>query len=635
MPTRTLTINGATKQILPGWTINESINNRSVFSFQLVADTIASMPALGDEVVFIESLERIFGGNIDTPVATGVSSEPSTKVIAQISCTDYNALADTRFVLLDLDSATLKSVLQSAEAAGFFPAGVTLDAAQVTGPTLPNLSFRDYEDRCMLSNFLNEICALDPTYKYIWNIDYNKKLKVFLPSTNPAPFDMIDGDQRIIGDLRVEPSSLNYANRIILLFDAIDAPVAAWGFLQVTTNFVDGDKVKLGSTTYTFKNSVGTTANQVKVGVDSETSLQNLVAAINLGAGSGTLYGSDTELNDSAYTYMGAIGATDANIAAKAHEPGAAGNSIAVESVHSDNSPNTGAKWLWEGGLDLTTLQGGNDERTLIRYVDSRHSSFATNPVERTIKIPGLTDPVVAQKLCDNALTLALNVPKKVNYTTIMTGLHPGQVQTIQYAKRGINGQYLITDVTKRSRDAGESANVVIHEVTAIEGTVFSDDWRQSSMFGGAGDATVSGALTIVNNTSSGGGGTGGSGVAIVELGGSRLYGYTSNVWRDAPEFNDKILNVSAVGRFRCHQKTNDAGTSVQTRVVAVDSAGAVIAQCAISPASTNTGWGYGEAGHYVDVEFTPIAGVNAYRLQIKGSNAAATVWVAGAYLSW
>lgn len=628
-----LLIEGATKRPLPGWTITEAIGNRSVFSFSILVDYVADVPVTGDEVLFTEGGVRIFGGTVDTPAVSGVNNELTGTMLVQISCTDFNALADTRYVQLDLDAMTLKAVLQAAYTAGYFPTGVLLDPAQVAGPTLPNLSFRDYEDRCMFSNFLNEICALDPTDKYIWNIDYYKYLKAFLPTSNPAPVNIVDGDGNLIGDLRVEPSSLNYANRIILLFDAIDAPVSAWGFLQTTANFVDGDKVKVGGNTYTFKNSVGTTANQVKVGATAKDSLTNLVAAMNLGAGSGTLYGSETTLNESAYSYLGNIGETDANMAAKAHEPGAGGNSIAVESVHSDDSPNTGAVWIWEGGILLTTLQGGEDERTLIKYVEASSPAYLLNPRERTIKVPGLTDPVVAQRLCDNALQLALNIPNKVSYTTFATGLHPGQYQLIQNAKRGVNAYFLITDVTIRSRDAGDGTGIIIREVTAIEGMVYNDDWRQSSMFGGGGEIS-SGPLTIVNNTT-GSGGTGGVASTIIELGGSRLYGYTSAVWRDAPEFNDKILNVTEVGRFRCHQKTDNAGTSVQARVVAVDSAGAVIAECAISPASTNTGWGYGEAGHYVDVEFTPLIGANAYRLQIKGSNASATVWVAGAHLAW
>lgn len=627
----TLTVAGATRQMLPGWQITETINGRGTFSCSIVSEDVSTVPAMGDEVIVSDGL-RIFGGTIDTPSVAGASGEPGVRVVTQVSATDFNALADLRYVLIDLASMSLEAVLNEVKNAGFFPAGVLIDASQPTGPTLPALSYRDYEDRCLLSNFLTEICNLDPTDKYIWNIDYYKNLLAFLPTSNPAPVNMIDGDGRIIGDLRVEPSSLNYANRVILLFDAVDAPVAAWGFLQVTTNFVDGDKVKLGGTTYTFKNSVGATANQVKVGVSSLVSLQNLVAAINLDAGSGTLYGSDTTANEDAYSYMGSIGSTTANMAAKAIEPGTGGNSIAVESKHSDDSPNTGAQWLWEGNLPLTTLDGGDDERTLIRYVSSQDSSFATNPRERTIKVPGLTDPVVAQKLCDAELVKSLSIPKKVMYLTFESGLHPGQTQTITYARRGVNGTYLITDVVIRSRDAGGLAGTITREVTAIEGVVFGDDWRQSSMFSGGGGGGAS--LSITNNTNVGGGGST-SVSGIVELGGSRLYGYKTATWREAPEFNDKILNVSAVGRFRCHQRTSDAGTSVQVRVVAVDSSGAVISQCAISPSSTNTGWGAGEPGHYVDVEFTPLSGANAYRLQIMGSNAAASVWVAGAYIIW
>lgn len=126
--------------------------------------------------------------------------------------------------------------------------------------------------------------------------------------------------------------------------------------------------------------------------------------------------------------------------------------------------------------------------------------------------------------------------------------------------------------------------------------------------------------------------------ITPVELGGSRQYGYATAVWRDAPDYSDKILNSSQVAggaRFRCHQKTSDPATSVQVRVIAIDGNGTWLQTCAEGPTSTNTSWGYGEPGHYVDVPFTPRAGTCAYRLEIKGANANADVWVAGAHLLW
>ena len=152
------------------------------------------------------------------------------------------------------------------------------------------------------------------------------------------------------------------------------------------------------------------------------------------------------------------------------------------------------------------------------------------------------------------------------------------------------------------------------------------------SLGAGAGVGGGSGTMTVINNYYTG------SGVTTIELGGSRESGIVSASYVAAPDYADKILpatSLSALTRFRCHQKTTDAGTSVRVRVVAVDAGGAVLQVCAESIASTNMGWGSGEAGHYVDVPFTPRAGTTAYRLQITGSNANTDVWVAGAHLTW
>lgn len=69
--------------------------------------------------------------------------------------------------------------------------------------------------------------------------------------------------------------------------------------LIATANPSAADTVTIGATTYTFRASVSTTANEVLIGANKEATLVNLIAAINGGNGSGTLYGSDTVANAS------------------------------------------------------------------------------------------------------------------------------------------------------------------------------------------------------------------------------------------------------------------------------------------------------------------------------------------------
>ena len=95
--------------------------------------------------------------------------------------------------------------------------------------------------------------------------------------------------------------------------------------LTFSGNAVADETVTIGSVAYTWKASVTTTANEVKVGVDTATSVTNLINAITLGAGSGTLYGSAT-VEHPLVDATGGISTID--VVAKS--TGIAGNSIAT-----------------------------------------------------------------------------------------------------------------------------------------------------------------------------------------------------------------------------------------------------------------------------------------------------------------
>lgn len=72
--------------------------------------------------------------------------------------------------------------------------------------------------------------------------------------------------------------------------------VLANGTLTSSDAPADTNTVTIGAITYTFKTALTApeTANEVLIGISEATSLANLAAAINGGAGAGTLYGSET-----------------------------------------------------------------------------------------------------------------------------------------------------------------------------------------------------------------------------------------------------------------------------------------------------------------------------------------------------
>lgn len=104
-------------------------------------------------------------------------------------------------------------------------------------------------------------------------------------------------------------------------------PITALAYASGTltsdaTNVTANDTVTVGSVTYTFKASVTTTANEVKVGADAATSLSNLKAAIN--ASDPTVHGSLTVANPNATATT--LTATTLKVVAKT--PGTVGNFI-------------------------------------------------------------------------------------------------------------------------------------------------------------------------------------------------------------------------------------------------------------------------------------------------------------------
>lgn len=71
----------------------------------------------------------------------------------------------------------------------------------------------------------------------------------------------------------------------------------ATGSVNITGLPSAAETVTINGQVYTFRASVSTTANEVKIGADANTTGANLAAAINGGAGAGTVYGSATVAN--------------------------------------------------------------------------------------------------------------------------------------------------------------------------------------------------------------------------------------------------------------------------------------------------------------------------------------------------
>ncbi len=153
------------------------------------------------------------------------------------------------------------------------------------------------------------------------------------------------------------------------------ALLAASQILTYTALPTSGDTITLGTkdgtvpAVYTWKTALTGAAFEVKVGASVVISLVNLVAAINAGAGAGTIYGTGTTANYNA----GAAPLSTNQLVATALAAGAAGNSIACATT------DPGGSW------GDTHLVGGQDIPGYSQFTYSRLPSNVTTVDSITI----------------------------------------------------------------------------------------------------------------------------------------------------------------------------------------------------------------------------------------------------------
>lgn len=213
------TINGIERQLrLSSLQIRERINSLSFLTGDIISEDGTYRPDLDDEIVITEAegspARTIFGGIIDQAEESAIDEQVAIDaIVTRINAADFSVFADRRFVNATIPAGTMKSQAQYIQQL-LSPYGVTLDAGQVDGPTMPALvcSFRKASD------VLNDISTLTASFgpQYLWKIGYDKVLSLFQIGNRAAPVDLIEGAGVEVGDLAIKPTRGQYANRVIL-----------------------------------------------------------------------------------------------------------------------------------------------------------------------------------------------------------------------------------------------------------------------------------------------------------------------------------------------------------------------------------------------------------------------------------
>ena len=164
---------------------------------------------------------RVFGGAITSPTERGSGGFPIAPIVTKIEAQDFNALVDRRYITASIPIGTLKAALLVVEPY-LTTYGVSLDPAQVNGPTLPALEY----SRSKAADVMMELATLSG---YLWEIDYDKILRMRAPGTISAPFNLAAGDGNTMGDITVTPSrraaGTVYANRVIVAAGTPEVPI--------------------------------------------------------------------------------------------------------------------------------------------------------------------------------------------------------------------------------------------------------------------------------------------------------------------------------------------------------------------------------------------------------------------------
>lgn len=388
MATYVLTIDGVTKNIQPGWTIEETASGRAIFTFEVNSLDASYRAVAQKEVIFTEDGIVIFGGYIDTPAEEGLGKHGVTPIVNKITAVDYNSLADRRYII-DGGFPTGYTMLQCMTSlAGYLPAGFAIDAAQTTGSTL--LAPLVYDAK-ILSAILDELAIVMTGLSgvsHLWKINYStKKIRMFPVGTFAAPVSMTEASLFAEGDVTVEPTRQDYANRVYVLVGS--------GPSEVTDTFT-GDGV--------------TTDFQLSYPlVSHKGSVTNAAVAETL-----AVQGTGFDLA-AFWLYITSSGKIRRIVAP------ANGNAISITYtaqfpvvVMAEDAGEQATNGLWETAI-------------------AKSDTFS--------KVTGTA-------MAAAYLARTISRSQTVKYRTRQVGIQPGQTQTITYAKRNLSGGFLITDIT-------------------------------------------------------------------------------------------------------------------------------------------------------------------------------------------
>jgi hypothetical protein len=436
--------------LLESFDIRETVGGTSTLSCDIVStgspvqrfDVFDEIQVQEDGVtifagVLTQTRERGFGG----PNIYDVNGAP--QIVTTVTAEDQNRLAE-RITVTEtvVAGTTLKAFLTTLVSSYLTTFSVTLDASQATGPALPAMSF----DVSRASEVLQ---ALADATGYLWRIDYDKKLRMWLPGDLTAPFDIDEYDDppRWTGDVEVETIlGDNYANRVVV----ICAPVTEEAHVE---SFTGNGTTSIWTLEWTLLAHRGYVTDNVALSIN-----KTLTTTPYQGTASWTYH-------------------------------------PATNTLERDLGP------LPNGQIASITFKGTFSATATAEDAGEIAAHGLYEHIERRSDI---TTTAAAQDLADALLAKLLNSGSQtLTYETryIAPTLRAGQIQTITATARDVSGNFIIRDLRIRAEVPATADGWLTRTVTAKLAEVLAGKWQQTYgdwlRVGSGGGTTITGSGAV------------------------------------------------------------------------------------------------------------------------------------------
>lgn len=430
------TIDGVERQVRRGTLrLIRRVNVRPTLELEIQSLDGSYIPPEGGAIRLTENAADLFGGRVEHPATGGIDGEPVEAIATRIDCVDQSAIADDLYLRTTFPGGTVKQFLQWVIDGYLGVKGTTLDPGQVDGPILPAVPYT-YRAQKLVSAGLTDMCAV--AVGWTWNVSASNVLSASPPGALVAPFDIADGDWRAIGDVRLEATSEQYGNRVIVVGN--DALIV--GYKDDLTSRTDGTRVTF-PLALTPPGELPHLPNAGVVWVQADT---GGMVQETLGLANATwIYDpASNTITDTGDTYP-----------ADVLNPGG------VTAYRPFPLPALRPVWLVYDGTPLA----------IAIAEDTVAQAGPRGVVERIITNTS-GDQAVLDAAAQAELIKALATPDTVTYDTDELGLAPGMIQTITEPLRGISGQFLIQQIETRdieNVDPDDDTPLLRHTVTAVE----------------------------------------------------------------------------------------------------------------------------------------------------------------------